>query len=416
MKAISKEEFFAKFRVLTKIGEGGSGSVFKIIDTEKRYFALKSIMCPDLNQLSASMNEILIVSGLKDSAIVEIDSYLMDKKEIRHRNGQIQEYYILGIIMELAEFSLFEDIRQRRVLKRFYTKEMLYFMAEHLAKLMHRLQAINIAHRDLKPENILLTKQGFKLTDFGLAQNTARTGRRSKSYAGSPFYVSPLLKHAVETNDFKNLDHDIYKSDVFSFGLILLEAACLCDIRDLNSFSKQAKVNEMLARVTNGGYDVWFVNVLKAMLDFDENKRLDFLQLYGYMETQKNAGKISRNPFSIKIEEIYLQNLKVYVKEADQRFGEKDLVDLNQEEQEKIKIYENFLVKKNNNSSIHEKANFPNLNMDFKEQNASIYEEILQKTAKKFEKNGENNTEKTKKLIPEYDCPILIQEKKVRNI
>lgn len=49
-----------------------------------------------------------------------------------------------------------------------------------------------IVHRDLKGANIFLSKDGkIKLGDFGISKAMDRTVLASKSFVGTPFYLSP---------------------------------------------------------------------------------------------------------------------------------------------------------------------------------------------------------------------------------
>jgi Tol biopolymer transport system component len=101
--------------------------------------------------------------------------------------------------------------------------------AEGLAK----AHAAGIVHRDLKPGNIMVSADGFtKVLDFGLAKLTeqrdasasdiaeddtlARDGSAVGSVVGTAGYMSP------EQIQGKAVDH---RSDIFSFGCILYEAA-----------------------------------------------------------------------------------------------------------------------------------------------------------------------------------------------
>lgn len=49
-------------------------------------------------------------------------------------------------------------------------------------------------YRDLKPENILLDGEGhIKLADFGLAKEGVSDKDTTKSFCGSPAYLSPEM-------------------------------------------------------------------------------------------------------------------------------------------------------------------------------------------------------------------------------
>jgi serine/threonine protein kinase len=278
-----------------------------------------------------------------------------------------------------------------------------------LVDLLAEFQAEKVAHRDLKPENILLTKLGFKLTDFGLAK--VETSRRSNSYAGSPFYVSPKLREAVEKEDFSNLDHDVYKSDVFSLGLNILEAASLCDVRSLNSMKSMKLIEEIIQRLAKA-YDRWFIRLLRKMLEFDEEKRPDFVQLKEMVNLEMKESK-RYNPFlDPNFQEVYQQDVYSYIKESVEKFGG-NVAQQEKERMEKVQVnYENIIVKKQNNNL--------NANNETKENEKAgdIFDEVVRKTEKR--KKNQNNKqlkedlEYTKKINPpKFHEPIILQEHKV---
>lgn len=81
-----------------------------------------------------------------------------------------------------------------------------------------------LTHRDLKPANILLTKQGVKLLDFGLAKHVAPLGESgetlTKALTGDGAIVGTLQYMAPEQLQGKPADA---RSDLFAFGCVLYE-------------------------------------------------------------------------------------------------------------------------------------------------------------------------------------------------
>ena len=79
-----------------------------------------------------------------------------------------------------------------------------------------------ITHRDLKPANILVTKSGIKLLDFGLAKQTGPLKETDVTQAltqqgaivGTLNYMSPEQLQSKEADA---------RSDIFAFGLVLYE-------------------------------------------------------------------------------------------------------------------------------------------------------------------------------------------------
>src|SRR5881628_2778114 len=98
---------------------------------------------------------------------------------------------------------------------------------EYAGQILDALDAAHrkgITHRDLKPANILVTKQGIKLLDFGLAKQSAPLTEADATLTaaltgkgqilGTLQYMSPEQLHGQEADP---------RSDLFSFGCVLYE-------------------------------------------------------------------------------------------------------------------------------------------------------------------------------------------------
>src|SRR5437660_6392753 len=108
---------------------------------------------------------------------------------------------------------------------------------QHVAEGLAKAHAAGIVHRDLKPDNIMITRDGHaKILDFGLAkliepqQSSSTSGGASEQATailqqhstpglvlGTVGYMSPEQAQGKT----KQIDH---RSDIFSFGCILVEA------------------------------------------------------------------------------------------------------------------------------------------------------------------------------------------------
>ena len=100
-------------------------------------------------------------------------------------------------------------------------------MIKQLVEVLYFLQKEkNIAHRDIKPENILIFKNHvLKLADFGEAKiNNAN--KKKKTIRGTEFYMSPILYEGNLKSKY-DIQHNPFKSDVFSLGYCLLYASSL---------------------------------------------------------------------------------------------------------------------------------------------------------------------------------------------
>lgn len=78
----------------------------------------------------------------------------------------------------------------------------------------------NIMYRDLKPENILLDLDGnIKLADFGLSKEGIGDDDKTRSFCGSPAYLSP----EVVINKNKGAAGYGKSTDIYGIGAVMYE-------------------------------------------------------------------------------------------------------------------------------------------------------------------------------------------------
>jgi eukaryotic-like serine/threonine-protein kinase len=228
-RTLRPEDEISHYRIVSPLAAGGMGEVYLAQDrTLERNVALK-ILPPDLvkdaDRVRRFELEARSASGLSHPNIVTI--YAIGHDVVRSP-GAADSDPVHFISMELVSGKtlstlIHEDKTDLRTLVGYLAQA-----AEGLAK----AHAAGIVHRDLKPGNIMVSTDGFtKVLDFGLAKLTekrdagpdiaeevtmARDGSAVGSVVGTAGYMSP------EQVQGKAVDH---RSDIFSFGCILYEAA-----------------------------------------------------------------------------------------------------------------------------------------------------------------------------------------------
>ena len=80
-----------------------------------------------------------------------------------------------------------------------------------ILRIVDELHSMKYVHRDIKLENILLNEDQTVLTDYEFV--TKVTKKLMISECGSPHYASPEVILSEE--------HDLYKSDIYSIGIVL---------------------------------------------------------------------------------------------------------------------------------------------------------------------------------------------------
>jgi hypothetical protein len=193
---------FAKYVLLTKLGSGGMGEVWRAWDTVLyRMVALKFPRTTGEEEIRRLHLEAQGAGGLSHPNLASI--YEVAEADGRH---YIAMQYIPG---QTAEDAV-------RAEKRPPTREIVRWVRD-AARGVHYAHESGVIHRDLKPANVMIDHEGrVFVMDFGLAKLTAGEGSGTVSgvILGTPAYMPPEQAAA-------NAGQVDRRSDVYSLGAML---------------------------------------------------------------------------------------------------------------------------------------------------------------------------------------------------
>ncbi len=203
------ERFGGRYQILSILGSGGMGVVYKARDTD-----LDDIVA--LKMLRTNL-------GIDAESLERLKSELKLARKISHPN--VLKTYDFGLI-EQRPFLSMEYIRGMTLRYLLQQAERIpYSAALRIAKqVCAGLVAAHeqgVLHRDIKPENVIIEPSGnAKLMDFGIARPTRRSepGQTQPGmFVGTPRYSSPEQLAGEEVD---------IRSDVYAMGILLSEMFC----------------------------------------------------------------------------------------------------------------------------------------------------------------------------------------------
>lgn len=193
------------YRIISELGEGGMGKVFKAFDTKLERFVAIKFLSPNL---------------LKDSLFLErFKNEGKNHAKLSHPNivmvyGFIEYRDLIGLIIEYVDGITIEKLIEKY--KRLNVIYSLKIIRQVLIALEYA-HSKGLIHRDIKPSNIIIDNNGVaKLMDFGISKSLdskielTRPGRN----LGTILYMSPEQINNQPTT---------VRTDLYSLGITLYE-------------------------------------------------------------------------------------------------------------------------------------------------------------------------------------------------
>ncbi|MBI4906628.1 MAG: protein kinase [Acidobacteria bacterium] len=255
----------AHYKIVSKLGEGGMGAVYRATDTKlNRDVAIKVLpetFANDPDRLARFVREAQVLASLSHPNIATIFG--------------IEER---AIVMELIEGPTLAD----RMAQGAMPWEEAKGIASQIAAALEAAHDRGVVHRDLKPDNVKITPEGIvKVLDFGLAKlkdpKETVPGRESAPtvpQGQSPTIAGMIMGTAEYMAPEQARGQAVDKrADIWAFGVVLWEM-----LSGRRLFSGET-VSDVLAGVLKGDVDVQAVPVaarrlVVRCLERDPRKRL----------------------------------------------------------------------------------------------------------------------------------------------
>jgi len=225
MEELLPNTTLSHYRIVSKIGAGGMGEVYLAQDTKlDRRVALKILpadVASSRDRMERFIREAKSAAALNHPHIAQI-----------HEIGEHDGTHF--IVMEFIDgVTLREKIHRERT----ELRKLLKYL-QQVAEGLSTAHAAGIVHRDLKPDNIMITRDGFaKVLDFGLAKLVETSDLGLGLSEGGEAPTAVMQQHSapgvvmgtvgyMSPEQARGKMNEIdQRSDIFSFGCILFEAA-----------------------------------------------------------------------------------------------------------------------------------------------------------------------------------------------
>ena len=285
----------SKYMIIEELGQCSFGKRFKVKNMDNnKFYAIKKIPINKIKEedLNKIKNEVKILSNFNNEYIVKYYESFIDNNDF-------------NIVMEYCEgLDLRKFIDENKEKNQLIDKCLIYDIISDICLGIKEIHNKNIIHRDLKPENLFISENSenlgiiIKIGDFGISKQLNNNKDFTNTQIGTLAYMAPEILKGENYNN---------KVDIWSLGCIIQELCTLDLCFEGNSFitifNKIMELNHK--KINQKIYGIDLQNLIDSLLEMDEAKRPDIINIIKILnKTKENSKIISKNNLFLN-NEIY---------------------------------------------------------------------------------------------------------------
>jgi cell division protein FtsN len=193
----------ARYEILSEVGMGGTGIVYKVRDLETGEIVALKVLKPgiasDQEMQQSLRKEVCLARKVTHKNVCRIHEFNRSNSTACLSMEFVEGETLLSKLRRSGPLPVSESIQ----------------IAKQICAGLREAHAQGIVHRDLKPANIMLDRMGVvKVMDFGIARLSQGNGEMTGTITGTPAYMAP------EQVQLKPMGPGV---DIYAVGLLLYE-------------------------------------------------------------------------------------------------------------------------------------------------------------------------------------------------
>lgn len=269
-------------------------------DSSLELFALKVFRVNDAKTMKTIYREANYRREITLDTVVKI-------KDVRYDEANLvcSDHFKVLVLLEFFEVTLKSEIRRRKEKNIYFSDRDILNLIDCVLSALILFDQKNISHEDVSPNTIFLAHGNiFKLNDIAFLTEGLNAYKKFfiGAYDSSECYLSPELLNNWKHRCISPENYSKQKSDIFSLGMTVLEAANLHSVNECYDFD-EFKVNfeklELFLDEMAKNFNASLCELVKIMVDPDENRRPNYQHLYTLLAPILDQLKDSENPIEI---------------------------------------------------------------------------------------------------------------------